>query len=144
MILTLALSLVLLQGQVVTQGGPPPPPVPKNAPAELPDTPQGRHVQAYIDAFNSGDEANFLKAQEALMAPDVLAKRPADQRAKMFARIRGDFGTLVVKRAVATADTIRAVMLNKEGDEAIFSFEFDSKAPFKIKSIGVDIGRVER
>ena len=78
------------------------------------------------------------------MSPEVLSKRPADQRAKMFARMRGDFGTLTVKRAVATADTIRAVMPDRDGNEAIFTFEFESKAPFKIRNIGVDIGNVER
>ena len=35
-------------------------------------------------------------------------------------------------------------MENKDGDEAIFSFEFESKAPDKIKGIGVDIGNVQR
>jgi hypothetical protein len=143
--ITIAVSLaLLLQGQVVVQGGPPPAPVPKNAPATLPDSPQARAVKAYLDAFNTGDEAKFLKAQEELMAPDLLAKRPAADRAKMFNRMRGDFDALRIKRAVATAQQIRAVIPDKDGNEAIFSFDFDSKAPYKIKGIGIDIGNVER
>ena len=57
----MTIAIVLLaatlgfQGQTVVQGGPPPKPVPQNAPATLPDTPQGRHVKAFIEAFNSGD-----------------------------------------------------------------------------------------
>ena len=142
---TLLLLVVLMfQGQVVTQGGPPPAPVPKDAPKTLPDTPQGKHVKAYIDAFNTGDEKKFLAAQEELMAAEALARRPAAERAKMFNRMRGDFGTLTVKRAASTANQIRAVMANKDGDDAIFSFEFEAKAPFKIKGIAVDIGNVER
>jgi hypothetical protein len=132
------------QGQVVVQGGPPPVPVPKDAPKTLPATPQGKIVKAYIDAFNAGDEKKFLAVQEELMAPDVLAKRPAAERAKMFNRMKGDFGTLTVKRAVAAPDKIRAVMENKDGDEAIFSFEFESKAPYRIKGIAVDIGNIQR
>jgi len=128
----------------VQGGGPPLAPVPKNAPATLPDTPQGKAVKAYLDAFNTGDEAKFLKAQEALMAPEALAKRPETERAKMFKRMHGDFDVLKVKRAVATAEQIRAVIPDKDGNEAIFSFDFDPKAPGKIKGIGVDIGNVER
>jgi hypothetical protein len=101
-------------------------------------------VKAYIEAFNSGDEKTFLKAQEDLMSADTLAKRPAADRAKMFGRMKGDFGALTVKRAAATPDKIRVVVPDRDGNEAIFSFEFEAKAPYKIKGIGVDIGNVER
>ena len=101
---TLLLFVALMfQGQVVTQGGPPPAPVPKDAPKTLPDTPQGKHVKAYIDAFNSGDEKKFLAAQEELMAAGDARRRPAAERAKMFSRMKGDFGTLTVKRAACDA-----------------------------------------
>jgi len=145
------ISMLLLTGflglqgsQGVVQGGPPPKPVPKTAPAALPSTPQAKHVKAYIDAFNSGDEAKFMKVQEALMSPETLARRPAEQRAKMYARLRGDFPTMKIKRAAATAEQIRAVIEDRDGNEAIFSFDFETKAPFKIKGIGIDIGNVER
>ena len=140
----LLLVALMFQGQVVTQGGPPPAPVPKDAPKTLPDTPQGKHVKAYIEAFNTGDEKKFLAVQEELMAAETLARRPAAERAKMFNRMRGDFGTLTVKRAASAPNQIRAVMANKDGDDAIFSFEFETKAPYKIKGIAVDIGNVER
>ena len=141
LILIVGLSV---QGQQVVQGGPPPPPVPKNAPATLPDTPQGKRVQSFINAFNTGDEQKFLKAQEELMAAGTLAKRPQAERAKMYARMKGDFGTLKVKRAVADGDKIRVVIPDKDGNEAIFSFELEPKAPYKILGIAVDIGNVER
>jgi hypothetical protein len=140
----LLLIALTFQGQVVTQGGPPPAPVPKDAPKTLPDTPQGKHVKAYIDAFNSGDEKTFLAAQEELMAADTLARRPAADRAKMFNRMKGDFGKLAVKRAASTPERIRVVMADKDGSDAIFSFDFETRAPYKIKGIAVDIGNVER
>lgn len=137
---------LLLQGgqQVVVQGGPPPKPVPKDAPKTLPDTPQGKHVQAYVDAYNSGDEAKFLKAQESLMSAEALSKRPADQRAKMYARLRGDFPSMKIKRAASSPEQIRAVIEDRDGNEAIFSFDFEKTAPFKIKGIAIDIGNVQR
>jgi len=146
MLTSILLSVVLVvQGQqVVTQGGPPPKPVPRDAPATLPDTPQAKHVKAYIDAFNAGDEAKFLKVQEELMAPEALARRSAAERAKMYNRLRGDFPAMKIKRVAATAEQIRAIIPDRDGNEAIFSFDFDTKAPFKIKGIGIDIGNVER
>ena len=54
----------------------------------LPDTPQGKTVKAYLEAFNSGDEAKFVKAQEDLMAADALARHPPADRAKMYKRMR--------------------------------------------------------
>lgn len=141
---TLLLLVLMFQGQVVVQGGPPPAPVPKDAPTTLPNTAQGKQVKAFIDAFNSGDEKTFLKAQEDLMTPEVLAKRPAAERAKMFNRMKGDFGTLTVKRVAATPEKIRVVMPDQDGNEAIFSFDFDTKAPYKIKGLGIDLGNVER
>jgi hypothetical protein len=139
-----SLVLILQGGQVVERGGPPPAPVPKDAPAALPDTPQGKLVRQYVDAFNRRDEAAFLEAQEALMSPETLARRPAADRAKMYKRMRGDFDTLKIKRAVATSQQIRAVIPDRDGNEAIFTFDFDAKPPYKITGIGVDIGRMER
>ena len=140
----LSVALMVQGQQVVTQGGPPPKPVPKDAPATLPDTPQAKHVKAYIEAFNAGDEAKFLKTQEELMAPEALARRPAAERAKMYNRLRGDFPTMKIKRVAATAGQIRAIIPDRDGNEAIFSFDFEAKAPYKIKGIGIDIGNVER
>lgn len=143
--ITALLFVVALQGrQMIVQGGPPPKPVPKDAPATLPDTPQARRVKAYVEAFNTGDEAKFLKAQEELMSAETLAKRPAEQRAQMYARLKGDFGTMKIARAAATPEQIRVVIPDRDGNEAIFAFDFEPKAPYKIKSIGIDIGNVQR
>ena len=58
--------------------------------------------------------------------------------------MRGDFTTLKISRVAATAQQIRAVIPDREGNEAIFSFDFEAKAPYKIKGIAVDIGSVQR
>ena len=78
------------------------------------------------------------------MSAEALSKRPPDQRAKMYARIRGDFPAMKIKRAAATAEQIRAIIEDRDGNEAIFSFDFEKTAPFKIKGIAIDIGNVER
>lgn len=143
MITALMIALAL-QGQVVVKGGPPPKPVPRDAPATLPDTPQAKHVKAYVDAFNSGDEAKFLKTQERLMSSEVLARRTPEQRAQIYARMRGDFGTLKILRVAAAPEQIRIVVPDKDGNEGIISFDFESAAPYRITGIGIDISNVGR
>jgi urease alpha subunit len=127
------LSTLLLISLLAGQGA-------KPATAALPDTPQGRHVEAYIKAFNSGDEKTFLAANEKLMAPELQAKRSAEERAKLFQRMRSDFGTLKVHRVLgATPAQISFVMILEGGDEGTFTFDFEEKAPFKIQGLGIDV-----
>lgn len=109
--------------------------------AALPDTPQGKAVQAWVKAFNSGDEKAFLKVQDELLAPAVLAKRTPEERAQMFQRMKGDFGTLTIdKVAAATAKQIRLIVPTKDGGAiGTFTFDFEDKAPFKITGLGIDV-----
>jgi hypothetical protein len=114
-------------------------------PNALPDTPQGRHVDAYIKAFNTGDETTFLAANEKVLGAALLAKRPAEERAKMFQRLRGDFATLRIARIVkATSTQIAFVALLKDGNEGTFTFDFEEKAPFKISRLAIDVDARER
>ena len=108
--------------------------------AALPDTPQGRQVAAYLEAFNTGDAKKYLAMQDAHLQPDLLKKRSADQRLKMFDRMRGDFGTLKVSQVLkASAEEIQLAIADKQGTLATFTFQFDKAAPFKIGGIAVEI-----
>jgi len=109
-------------------------------PVALPDTPQGRQVDAYIKAFNTGDEKIFLAANEKTMTPDLLAKRPADERAKLFQRLRGDSATIKIARMVkATPAQIVFVAPLKDGNEGTFTYDFEEKAPFRISRLAIDV-----
>jgi hypothetical protein len=116
--------------------------VPQGAPAALPDTPQGKRITTYIQAFNTGDEKAFMAMQEAQVKAETLKKRTAQERSRMFKRMRDDFGTLKVTRVVKASDTeIQFQVPNKEGIEATFIFSFDAAAPHQITGIGVEIDR---
>ena len=106
----------------------------------LPDTPQGKHVAAYIKAFNTGDEKQFLAAHELHMAKSSLAKRTAADRVQLFKRMQGDFGTLKVQQVVkSTPQQIQILVPTTGGEEATMTFDFEKDAPFGIAGIGVDI-----
>lgn len=113
---------------------------PQATAVRLPDTAQGRHVQAWVTAFNTGDEKAFLAAQHAHLAKSVTEKRPEAERAKMFRRMRGDFGTMKIERVVkASAEEIQFTTRTKDGGLGTFTFEFEGAAPYLIASIGVDV-----
>jgi hypothetical protein len=102
---------------------------------------QGRHVQAYLDAFNSGDEQKFLKAHEDHMTPDVLKKQTPEKISGLFTRMRGDFGALTVEEVLeATAKEIRVAIPTKDGARGIFTFTFEAAAPYRISGINVQVG----
>ena len=106
----------------------------------LPDTPQGKAVQAWVAAFNSGDEKVFETAQLDLMVPSVLGKRTPEERAKMFQRLKEDFGTMTVEKITKnTAQQIAIQMPTRDGGTGTFTFDFEDKAPFKIVGLGVDV-----
>ncbi len=108
----------------------------------LPDTPQGKRVSAYLQAFNAGDEKGFMAMQDAQVKSELLQKRTSAERSAMFKRMKGDFGTLTVARVVKASDTeIVLLVPNKEGIEATFTFRFDTAAPHQIAGIAVEIDR---
>src|SRR5688572_9821433 len=114
--------------------------VPQATSTRLPDTPQGKHVQAWVTAFITGDDKTFLAAQRAHMAKSVLDKRPEAERAKIFQRLRGDFGVMKIEKVVkTTADEIQFTVRTRDGALGTFTFEFEGAAPFLIDSIGIDV-----
>ena len=109
-------------------------------PVTLPDTPQGKHVAAYVEAFNSGDEKKYLAVMEEHVDPGLLKRRSVEERAKMFQRMRGDFGTLKVAKVIkASAEQVQLAIPDKQGTLATFTFDFERTAPFRISAIGVEI-----
>ena len=107
----------------------------------LPDTPQGKHIKNYVDAFNSGDEKKFMAWFEANVSPAILAKRSPEERAKMFQRMKGDFGKLVVTKVLkSTAQQIQVVFPTADGQaEGTFTFDFEADAPYKVSGISVEV-----
>jgi hypothetical protein len=106
----------------------------------LPDTPQGRHVRAYVDAVNSKDVKKYLAMIETHLAPPLVEKRTPEQHTEMFERVRGDFDSLRITKVTRTAEGLDVVMPDQEGNDATFSFTFETAAPYRITGIRVAIG----
>jgi hypothetical protein len=106
----------------------------------LPDTPQGRHVAAYIQAFNSGDEKTFLAALDAHLSPELRTSHTAAQEVRMLNRMKGDFGKLTIDKIVrASATEIVVQAPTKDGARGTFSFQFEDQAPYLISGLDIDV-----
>ena len=111
----------------------------------LPDTPQGKHIAAYVEAFNSGDIKKYLEFYQAHMADSILAKRSVEDRTAMFTKMRATFSRLTPSKIVkASAQQIQVQFPTADGEaQGTFTFDFESDAPYKIAGLGVelDMGR---
>ena len=61
--------------------------------AKLTSTPAGKRVDAYLAAFNSGEQAmrDFIVLN---FAPDALKSRPMDERLGIYRHLKTDLGGL--------------------------------------------------
>lgn len=115
------------------------------AAAGLPSTPQGKIVETYLKAFNSGDEKVFLDMQEQLLTKAQLERRTRQERAEMYQKMRRNMGTLSVDKVIkATALMMQIRMRSDRDAEPEFTFDFEDKPPFKITGIGVELEMRDR
>jgi hypothetical protein len=108
--------------------------------ADLPDTPAGKRVAAYIRAFNSGDVASMHEFQSNNLTAAALQRRTDAERRQMYQQIYGNLGGLELKRVVeATNDAITALFFTKNQMWATLSFDFEAQPPHKITGMGFEV-----
>lgn len=113
-----------------------------NQPAQvpqLPDSPMGQIVAAYIKAFNSGDE----QAMRAFFANNVaqagLERRPIDARIKIYREMYGNIEALELRRILSVADdSIRVLFHTKKDEWRNITFQFDPQPPHKLFGLTVE------
>ena len=128
MFATLTLTLAL-SAQAVT------------SPGILPDTPQGRHVSACIEAFNAGEKA-FVSMYETATIPEMAAEMPEARRVELHERLVRDVGkTIKAERLITSSSkSIRFSMrVPGKGSTATFTFSFEENAPFRISGIDMEV-----
>jgi hypothetical protein len=95
-------------------------------PITLPDTPQGRAVLEYIDAFNRGTEADVMKVLEKYGSPAALQRRTPEQRREAYQGVKKTFGTLEITRVVSSSPhEIVVAMTRLDGTETWWTFAFE-------------------
>jgi D-alanyl-D-alanine carboxypeptidase len=104
---------------------------------QIPATPAGRHVEAYIKAFNAG-EAAMKEFFTAHADSDGLKETPIDARLGRYRQMAGRLGNLELQKILdAKADLISAVVRGSNGPLVQMDFEFAPQEPFGLLGIRV-------
>lgn len=106
----------------------------------LPNTPAGKLVAAYLQAFNSGDEAVWREFITAHVAKSALEKGSIEERMKRYREIRSDLGSLELRRVVASGQgSVQILAVTKRGEEVQVSFELEPQPPFGLLGVRVEL-----
>jgi D-alanyl-D-alanine carboxypeptidase len=107
--------------------------------AKLPETLAGQRVAAYLKAFNSGDEQLVRGFFQANVSPAALQQRPIDLRVEAYHEMRGNIGTITLRRVLkATEENIAVLVQGKDGGWREITFEFEADALHRFLRLGVE------
>lgn len=104
----------------------------------LPQTPAGRHVAAYIQAFNAGESAmrEFFTGHTA---KDALQKTPVETRMERYKQMHDRLGSLELQKLVESrSDFVSVVARTENGPFVRLDFQFELAEPFGLLGIRVE------
>jgi D-alanyl-D-alanine carboxypeptidase len=107
---------------------------------QLPPTPAGERVSAYITAYNAGEKEMraFVKTWWAAAA---LMSVPLDTRMERYRQMRQDQGTIRLYRVESASDTVlSATVRSEKGEWLEFRFGFENSPRRAITWISVQEG----
>lgn len=104
----------------------------------LPQTPAGRHVAAYFQAFNAGETAmrEFLAGQ---VAKESLAETPVETRLERYRQMKEMLGALEPTKVVESRGSFVSVLAEaRNGPPVRMDFEFEPNEPFGLLGIRIE------
>ncbi len=103
---------------------------------ELPDTPQGKIVTHYIEAFSSGKPEKMKDFFTANLSEESLRRRPIDARLQVYREMFDNLGGIELKEVVSVgAKNISILTKRSKGEWQKFDFEFTSQPPYKLDGV---------
>lgn len=108
--------------------------------AKMPETEAGKKMQAYLNAFNSGDEAQLKTFLEQNFSEEMLKKASVAQRIENHRLLRKDLGgTLTFERVLVSNDgDIKVLTKAKDNLWLAIAFKFGEAGTRKINSWGIE------
>lgn len=104
----------------------------------LPDTPAGRHVAAYIQAFNAG-EAVMKEFFDGHVAKEAIFKTPIEARMDRYRQMRDRIGTIELRKVVESRGAfVSVVARTTNGPTVRMDFEFEPMEPFGLLGIRIE------
>jgi CubicO group peptidase (beta-lactamase class C family)/predicted aspartyl protease len=101
-----------------------------------------RRLQAFLEAFNSGDPAKMLAYYRKNATPEFLQRRTEDERRASYERFSKEFGTLLFRGIeIAGSGEMTLVTLGEKIEEIVnFRFDLEASPPHRIKGLGIEVG----
>ena len=98
-------------------------------------------VDAFVAALSSGSPELYEAMAREHFAPDLLARRSAEDRKEMLERVHGDFGALSVDREIVR-ETGRYELTVKgaKGGTARLELTLEPSPPHRITRVAIEIG----
>jgi CubicO group peptidase (beta-lactamase class C family) len=107
--------------------------------ATVPASEAGRHVSAYLEAFNSSDEGAMREFFLSHTAKSALQQVPLEQRMSFFQQMKKQLGSLQLKQVIQTTPELVSTILQAKGGNTLqFDFEFEPQAPHGLIGIRVE------
>ena len=107
--------------------------------AKLPSTPAGKRVDAYLAAFNSGNEQTMREYMEKNVAPEALQQWSMEERLTVYRQMKEEMGGLTLRRVVETKENAVTVLAQyRKGDWFKLGFEFEPKGENKLLGIRIE------
>jgi D-alanyl-D-alanine carboxypeptidase len=125
--------LLLFFGSTLASAGEQP------SPFAYPTTPTGRQVEAYVTAYNSGDDELMKRFFAQHVAQSALAAVPLDVRIERYRQMHERTGKLLPRKLLKESPGLVRILVHTAGDENLqMNFEFEEKEPFGLLRIAVD------
>jgi len=98
-------------------------------------------VDGFMTATNSGNADTFEAMTKERFSPEFLKRRPAEERKKLFEKLRADFGTITLERGMREGPDapLDLHVKGSTGVSGVISLELTDTDPPRIGEIRVDI-----
>jgi CubicO group peptidase (beta-lactamase class C family) len=121
---------VVVMGMLMSPGA-------ADAEVTFPESDAGKRAQAYIQAFNTGDESEVRTFMEANFTETNLQALSMEERMAMYQRLRSDLANLEPMRVTSPAtDALTVVAQTGTGKWVEMRFAFEPEPPHKISRLG--------
>lgn len=105
----------------------------------LPDTPAGKLIAEYLQAFNSGDERIWREFLTTHIAKSALQNVSIEERMKRYREIQSALGSLEFRRVIESGQASAQILaLTKPGQEVVISFELEPQPPYGLLAVRVE------
>lgn len=103
---------------------------------DIPDSPNGALVKAYVRAFNEGRPDSVRSFFERYVSREALATKPVDERAARLLDLRSRLQSLRINRVVRSAEKEMVLAATTgSGEELFLVFEFDVSSTVTLASL---------